>query len=65
MQLAARLFALRSRLGRKEGQTLLEYTIILAVLTVVMISVMTLLGNRIVVIFSDITNLLDTAQSSH
>jgi Flp pilus assembly pilin Flp len=30
-----------------------------------MISVMTLLGNRIVVIFSDITNLLDTAQGSH
>ena len=54
--------ALRGR-GRK-GQTLVEYALILAVLTIVMIAVMSLLGSRIIVIFSAITGLLDTAQSS-
>jgi len=51
-------------LGRK-GQTLVEYALILAIITIVMIAVMSLLGARIVVVFSAITNLLDTAQSSH
>jgi len=54
----------RGRFGKK-GQTLVEYSLILAVITVVMVSVMSLLGARIVVIFSAITTLLDTAQSSH
>ena len=51
--------------ARKEGQTLVEYSLILAVITIVMIAVMSLLGARIVVVFSAITSLLDTAQSSH
>ena len=50
--------------GRK-GQTLVEYALILAIITIVMIAVMSLLGARIVVVFSAITNLLDTAQGSH
>jgi Flp pilus assembly pilin Flp len=50
---------------RKRGQTLVEYALILAVLTVVMIFCMRLLGARIVIIFSDIDAILDTAQSSH
>ncbi|HEV3271947.1 MAG TPA: hypothetical protein VGZ93_07190 [Candidatus Methylacidiphilales bacterium] len=50
--------------GRK-GQTLVEYALILAVLTIVLILCFELLSARIVVIFSAITNLLDTAQSSH
>jgi Flp pilus assembly pilin Flp len=49
----------------KKGQTLVEYALILAVITIVMIAVFSLLGARIVVIFSAITTLLDTAQSSH
>jgi Flp pilus assembly pilin Flp len=53
------------RESRKEGQTLVEYSLILAIITVVMISVMSLLGAKIVVVFSAITNLLDTAQGSH
>ena len=57
--------AQRVRRGRKRGQTLVEYALVLAVLTVVMIACMRLLGARIVVIFSDITGILDTAQSSH
>jgi len=54
-----------ARHGRRKGQTLVEYALVLAVLTVVMVACMKLLGDRIVVIFSDITGILDTAQSSH
>jgi Flp pilus assembly pilin Flp len=59
------LASIRTRLSRRQGQTLVEYALILAVLTVVMIAVFHLLGGEIVVIFSAIVNLLDTAQSSH
>jgi Flp pilus assembly pilin Flp len=51
--------------SRKKGQTLVEYALILAVITIVLILVFSLLSARLVVIFSAITNLLDTAQSSH
>jgi Flp pilus assembly pilin Flp len=47
----------------KKGQTLVEYALILAILSIVMIAVFTLLGARIVIIFSAITNILDTAQT--
>jgi Flp pilus assembly pilin Flp len=50
---------------RKKGQTLVEYSLILAIISIVMISVMSLLGARVVVVFSAVANLLDTAQSSH
>jgi len=67
MRTVLSLFSARPGKGRssRRGQTLVEYSLVLAIITVVMISVMTLLGNRIVVVFSAITNLLDTAQSSH
>jgi pilus assembly protein Flp/PilA len=59
------LASIRARLSRRKGQTLVEYSLILAVISVVMVAVMSLLGSRIVVVFSAIVNLLDTAQSSH
>ena len=59
------LASLVRRGSRKKGQTLVEYALILAVLTIVLVAVFSLLGARIVVVFSAITNLLDTAQSSH
>ncbi len=59
------LAALRLRLARRDGQTLVEYALVLAVLTIAMIACFTLLGNKIVVVFSAITGILDTAQSSH
>jgi Flp pilus assembly pilin Flp len=62
---ALRLAALSSRFSRKEGQTLVEYALVLCVLTIAMIACFTLLGNKIIVVFSAITNILDTAQSSH
>ena len=57
--------AQRVRRMGKRGQTLVEYALVLAVLTVVMVACMKLLGARITVVFSDITAVLDTAQSSH
>jgi Flp pilus assembly pilin Flp len=56
---------IRFRRPGRRGQTLVEYSLILAVLTVVMIAAFSFLDQRIVVIFSNIINLLDTAQSSH
>ena len=57
--------AFLSRLNRRDGQTLVEYSLVLAILTVVLVACFSLLGQRIIVIFSDITGILDTAQSSH
>jgi Flp pilus assembly pilin Flp len=59
------LAAFLSRYSRREGQTLVEYALVLAVLTIVMVACFSLLGNKIVVVFSAITAILDTAQSSH
>ncbi len=56
---------LRTRLRHRRGQTLVEYALILAVLTIFLIVSFQLLGTRIVLIFSSIANLLDTAQSTH
>jgi Flp pilus assembly pilin Flp len=56
---------LRAAFRHRRGQTLVEYALILAVLTVVLIVSFQLLGTRIVLIFSSIANLLDTAQGSH
>jgi len=53
------------RLHRREGQTLVEYALVLAVLSVVLIAVFSLLSARLIVVFSSITGLLDTAQGSH
>lgn len=59
------LGSLAARLYRRKGQTLVEYALVLAVISIVLIAVFSLLSARIIVVFSAITNLLDTAQSSH
>jgi Flp pilus assembly pilin Flp len=48
---------------RREGQTLVEYTLILAVISILALTVFTALGNRVIYVFSAITSLLDTAQA--
>jgi Flp pilus assembly pilin Flp len=48
---------------RRRGQTLVEYALILAVVSVLALSVFSALGNRIILVFSAITSLLDTAQA--
>jgi Flp pilus assembly pilin Flp len=70
MKVFARVFfmktvALSTRPRRPRGQTLVEYALILAIISVVMIAVMALLSKQIVIIFSNVEALLDTAQGSH
>ena len=59
------LAALARFTASKKGQTLVEYALILAVISIALILAFSLLGARVVVVFSAIENLLDTAQSSH
>lgn len=58
-KLVANLTARKS----KKGQTLVEYGLILALVSIVVIAVLTLLGDQIQAIFSTITNTLETAAS--
>ncbi len=51
--------------GGKRGQTLVEYALILAFISVVAISVLIRLGNEVRLIFTTITSQLAVASSSH
>ncbi len=53
----------RTKPLEREGQTLVEYALILAVVSILALSVFSALGNRVVLVFSEITSLLDTAQA--
>ena len=56
-QVVSRLTTLKS----KKGQTLVEYGLILALVSIVVIAVLTLLGDQLKNIFSTITNTLSSA----
>jgi len=58
-------FIRKMRPTSQRGQTLVEYALIMAIITVIAIGVFSQLGQRVVVIFSAINRLLDTAQASH
>ena len=49
----------------RKGQTLVEYALILAFISVVAISVLLRLGHEVNVVFSTITSQLAVAHSSH
>jgi len=49
----------------KKGQTLVEYALVMAVLSLVAVSIYGVLNTQIGLVFSKIANILDTAQSSH
>ncbi len=49
----------------RKGQTLVEYALILAFVSVVAISVLIRLGNEVRVVFTTITSQLAVAGSSH
>jgi Flp pilus assembly pilin Flp len=53
------------RMKSKKGQTLVEYALILAFISVVAISVLIALGNQIKSVFTTITSQLSVASSSH
>jgi len=56
--------ALRS-MKSKKGQTLVEYALILAFISVVAISVLLALGKNVTSVFSTINSQLTAAQNSH
>jgi pilus assembly protein Flp/PilA len=49
---------LRARLGREEGQALVEYALIVALIAVVALAMITLAGKNVSKIFSTIANAL-------
>jgi Flp pilus assembly pilin Flp len=53
------------RMKSKKGQTLVEYALILAFISVVAISVLIALGNKVTGVFSTITSQLAIAGNSH
>jgi Flp pilus assembly pilin Flp len=53
------------RMKSKKGQTLVEYALILAFISVVAISVLIALGNQVKSVFTTITSQLAVASSSH
>jgi Flp pilus assembly pilin Flp len=53
------------RMKSKKGQTLVEYALILAFISVVAISVLLALGKQVTGVFSTITSQLAIAGSSH
>jgi len=53
------------RMKSKKGQTLVEYALILAFISVVAISVLLTLGKQVSTVFSSITSQLAVANSSH
>jgi Flp pilus assembly pilin Flp len=53
------------RMKSKKGQTLVEYALILAFISVVAISVLITLGGQIKSVFTTITSQLSVASSSH
>ncbi len=53
------------RMKSKKGQTLVEYALILAFISVVAISVLIALGHQVQSVFTTITSQLAVASSSH
>ena len=53
------------RLKSKKGQTLVEYALILAFISVVAISVLVTLGTQVTAVFTAITNQLAYASNTH
>jgi Flp pilus assembly pilin Flp len=53
------------RMKSKKGQTLVEYALILAFISVVAISVLIALGGKVTAVFSTISSQLTYAGSSH
>ncbi len=64
-QLISRAKSTLRRAKSKKGQTLVEYALILAFISVVAISVLIALGNQVKSVFTTITSQLSVASSSH
>jgi pilus assembly protein Flp/PilA len=53
------------RLGRHRGQTLVEYALILAIISVVAIGVLITMGGQIKTIYSNVNTSIASAQACH
>ena len=53
------------RMKSKKGQTLVEYALILAFISIVAVSVLIAMGNQIKGVFTTISSQIATANSSH
>jgi Flp pilus assembly pilin Flp len=53
------------RRGLRQGQTLVEYALILAVISLVAVGVMINLGQKVGGVYSTITSVVASAQASH
>lgn len=60
-----KIISTSTRPAGKKGQTLVEYAIVLAFISIMAVGVFSALSSRIIIVFSAINALLDTAQSSH
>lgn len=54
-----------ARFARREGQTLVEYALILAIISVVAIGAMVSLGQGVKGVYSSITSTISSANGSH
>ena len=54
------LFSLRARLERQEGQALVEYALILALIAIVSIAVLKLIGVNVSRVFQGVNNQLNS-----
>ena len=52
-------------LGRRRGQTLVEYALILAIISVVAIGVLISMGSQVKTIYSTIGSVVNSAAASH
>ena len=55
----------RLRRSGKKGQTLVEYALIICMMSILAIAIYTLLNGQIERVFSAVANNLDTSQASH
>jgi pilus assembly protein Flp/PilA len=62
---ASRVYAaLKSRLEREEGQAMVEYALILALVSVIAIAILTLMGQNITTLFGKVNNALTSANNA-
>jgi len=57
--------ALEKKYHRRRGQTLVEYALILAIISVVAIGVLITMGGQVKTIYSNIDSSIVSAQNSH
>ncbi len=57
--------ALKNRYYSRRGQTLVEYALILAIISVVAIGVLITMGGQVKTIYSNINSSIVSAQNSH